>query len=276
MSYIKKHPHFIILTLGTVIALICGAGFVHLLMGYLAYAVFMYFVRLPLSIGWTGYVFQFVFRKQKWAIPLYRYALKHRASCSSPLIAYGLYLLEECHYEEALTAFQHVVTLPKVNPTMLKFARQDLAIAYWKTGDLATGISTLEQMQKDYEFFNLEFYTTLGYFYIEAGEYEKAREITDLALMEDEAHGPAYDNLAQIEYRQGHYDEAEALFLKALDLRDTMADSKYYLGLIYEKAGDPDAALAYFTAAHNSRITGLNTVTREQVDAKYQEYIKEM
>ncbi len=275
MSYIKKHPHFIILTLGTIIALICGASFVHLLLGYLAYAIFMYFVQLPLSIGWTGYVFQFIFRKQKWALPLYRYALKHRAACSSPLIAYGLYLLEECHYEEALTAFQHVVTLPKVNPTMLKFARQDLAIAYWKTGDLVTGIATLEQMQKDYEFFNLEFYTTLGYFYIEAGEYEKAREITDLALIEDEAHGPAYDNLAQIEYRQGNYEEAESLFLKALDLRDTMADSKYYLGLIYEKAGDTEAALAYFTAAHNSRITGLNTVTREQVDAKYQQY-KEM
>lgn len=275
MSFIKNHPHFVILVVATIVAIICKVSFPYLLLGYLAYALFMYFVRLPISIGWTGYVFQFIFRNQKLAIPLYRYALAHNASCSSPIIAYGLYLLEECHYPEALHAFQHVVTLPKVNPTMLKFARQDLAIAYWKNGDLPTAISTLEQMQKDYEFFNLEFYTTLGYFYIEAGEYDKATDLSNQALIEDESHGPAYDNLAQIQYRLGNYDEAEALFLKALDLRDTMADSKYYLGLIYEKAGDTDAARAYFTAAHNSRITGLNTVTREQVDAKYEQY-KEM
>ena len=275
MSFIKNHPHLVVLALGTAIALYFGVSFPYLLLGYLVYAVFMYFVHLPLCIGWTGYVFQFVFHKQKAALPMYRYALKHKATCSSPLIAYGLYLLEECQFPEALHTFQYVVTLPKVNPTMLKFARQDLAIAYWKNGDLATGIATLEQMQKDYEFFNLEFYTTLGYFYIEAGDYDKAIDITNQALIEDESHGPAYDNLAQIEYRKGNYQEAEELFLKALDLRDTMADSKYYLGMIHEKAGDTEGARTFFTAAHNSRITGLNTVTREQVDAKYEEY-KEM
>lgn len=272
MSFIKKHPHLIILALGTIVALVCRVSFLYILLGYLAYAIFMYFVRLPICIGWTGYVFQFVFKLPKAAIPMYRFALRHGAKCSSPLIAYGLYLLEECQYQDALHTFQYVVTLPKINPTMLKFARQDLAIAYWKCGDLNTAISTLEQMQKDYEFFNLEFYTTLGYFYIEAGEYDKAADITHQALMEDESHGPAYDNLAQIEYRKGNYDEAEELFLKALDLRDTMADSKYYLGLIHEKDGDLEGARTFFTAAHNSRITGLNTVTREQVDAKYEEY----
>lgn len=272
MSFIKKHPHFCVLAVATVAAMIVDVPFLYLLLGYIAYAVFMYFVHLPECMGWTGYVFQFVFKKTKLAIPMYRYALKHKAKCSSPLIAYGLYLLEECHYEEALKTFQYVVTLPDINPTMLKFARQDLAIAYWKTGDLATGISTLEQMQIDYEIFNLEFYTTLGYFYIEAGEYDKALDVTHQALLEDEAHGPAYDNLAQVEYRRGNYEEAEELFLKALDLRDTMADSKYYLGMIREMQGDYESARTFFTAAHNSRITGLNTVTREQVDAKYEQY----
>lgn len=273
MSFIKKHPHLTILALGTVVAAVCGVSFSYILLGYLAYALFMYFVRLPLSIGWTGYIFQFAFKRPKMAFPMYRYALKHQAPCSSPLIAYSLHLLEVGEYEEALAALQYVVTLPKINPTMLKFARQDLAIAYWKCGDLATGISTLEQMQKDYEFFNLEFYTTLSYFYIEAGDYEKAAELSNQALMEDESHGPAYDNLAQIEYRKGNYEEAEELFLKALDLKDTMVDSKYYLGLIHEKDGDLEGARTFFTAAHNSRITGFNTVTREQVDAKYEEYL---
>ena len=129
-------------------------------------------------------------------------------------------------------------------------------------GDLATGISTLEQMQIDYDFFSMEFYTTLGYFYIEAGEYDKALDITHKALMEDESYGPAYDNLAQVEFRRGNYEEAEELFLRALDMKDTMADSKYYLGMIHEMQGDLEGARIFFTSAHNSRITGLNTVTR--------------
>ena len=232
----------------------------------------MYFANLPKCMGWTGYTFQFIFKKPNMAWPMYRYAMKHKAKCSSPLIAYGLHLLEECQYDDALKTFQYVVTLPRINLTMLKFARQDLAIAYWKCGDLATGISTLEQMLIDYDFFNTEFYTTLGYFYIEAGDFEKAAEMSQQALMEDESCGPAYDNLAQIEFRQGNYEEAEELFLRALDLRDTMADSKYYLGLIREMQGDLESARTFFSAAHNSRITGLNTVTREQVDAKYEEY----
>lgn len=272
MSFIKKHPHFCVLALATAVAVYLAAPFHYVLLGYLVYALFIYFANLPKCMGWTGYVFQFVFKRPKMAYPMYRYALNHKATCSSPLIAYGLHLLEDCHYDEALQTLQYVVTLPDVNPTMLKFARQDLAIAYWKCGDLTTGIATLEQMLKDYEIFNTEFYTTLGYFYIEAGEYDKALDVTQQALIEDEACGPAYDNLAQIEYRRGNYEEAEELFLKALDLRDTMADSKYYLGLIREKQGDAESARTFFTAAHNSKITGLNTVTREQVDAKYNEY----
>ena len=272
MSFFKKHPHFCILTVATIAAIVAKVPFLYVLLGYLVYAVFMYFANLPKCMGWTGYTFQFIFKKPNMAWPMYRYAMKHKAKCSSPLIAYGLHLLEECQYDDALKTFQYVVTLPRINLTMLKFARQDLAIAYWKCGDLATGISTLEQMLIDYDFFNTEFYTTLGYFYIEAGDFEKAAEMSQQALMEDESCGPAYDNLAQIEFRQGNYEEAEELFLRALDLRDTMADSKYYLGLIREMQGDLESARTFFNAAHNSRITGLNTVTREQVDAKYEEY----
>ena len=93
---------------------------------------------------------------------------------------------------------------------MLKYARQDLAIAYWKMGDLTKAIDTMEQMLKDYEYFSIDFYTTIGYFYIEAGDYDKATEFSNKALDEDESHGPAYDNLGQIQYRLGNYEEAES------------------------------------------------------------------
>ena len=40
-----------------------------------------------------------------------------------------------------------------------------------------------------------------------------------------------------------------------------------------EKQGKTEDARQYFTAAHNAPLTGLNTVTRSQVDEKYQEYL---
>ena len=67
-------------------------------------------------------------------------------------------------------------------------------------------------------------------------------------------------------------EEAEKYFIKALDLKDTMVDSKYHLGLIYENWGKLEAAAEYFAAAHQSAINGMNTVTREAVDEKFYEY----
>ena len=154
-----------------------------------------------------------------------------------------------------------------------KYARQDYAIALWKCGRLDDAIACLEQMLKDYEYFSIDFYTTLGYFYVEAENWEKALEYTNKALDENEAHGPAYDNLGQMAFRQGNYEEAKEYLLKALDLKETMADSKYYLGLIYEQEGDLETALDYFIQAHKSKVTGMNTIEKSVIDAKYNEYM---
>ncbi len=74
-------------------------------------------------------------------------------------------------------------------------------------------------------------------------------------------------------FRQGNYEEAKEYLLKALDLKETMADSKYYLGLIYEQEGDLETALDYFIQAHKSKVTGMNTIEKSVIDAKYNEYM---
>ena len=62
------------------------------------------------------------------------------------------------------------------------------------------------------------------------------------------------------------------MFRKALDLKPDMADSKYYLGRIAEIKGDSEMAAAFYHAAARSLITGMNTVSREEVDKKSQAY----
>lgn len=273
INFITKHPHLIISIVAAILTVVFGIPFWGLLVFYLAYGIIMYLVHFASAVGMTGYLLDAFFHNQKAAIPLYRYAARHGSKNVYGLLAYGLYLLRSCQYAESLSVFEYILCLKDSKSVLIKYARQDFAIALWKNGRIQDAISTMEQMLADYEYFSIDFYTTLGYFYIEAGNYEKAIEYTNKALDEDESHGPAYDNLGQIAYRQGRYEEAKNLLLKALDLKDTMADSKYYLGLIYEQAGDRDTARDFFIAAHESDITGMNTVERETIDAKYQEYI---
>ena len=273
INFIGRHPHMIIFVLAAALTLIFKWPFYVLLLFYLAYGILMYFIHFPTAVGLTGYFIDAFLRNQKAAIPLYRYAANHGSKSVYGLLAYGLYLLRNCEYAESLKVFEYILCLPDTHSMLIKYARQDFAIALWKNGRLDDAISTMEQMLQDYDFFSIDFNTTLGYFYLEAEDFDKALEFTNKALDEDESHGPAYDNLGQIEFRKGNYEEAKNLLLKALDLRDSMADSKYYLGLIYEIAGDLETARDFFIAAHECKITGMNTIEREVIDAKYHEYV---
>ena len=273
MDFIKRHYFFTLWVIAVVASIFLKIPFSYVLLGSIVYLLLVLLIRLPSTVCWIGYILQARMGKKETALKMYEFGYKHGARPAAPMITYGMQLLNNGRYKEGLDVLEEVVTEPKLNATFLKIARQDLAIAYWCNDDLDTAISTLEKMREDYDFLSTDFYTTLAYFYIEKGDHVTAEEINNEALNLDESCGPAYDNLAQIRYREGDLAESEELFLKALDLKDTMASSKFYLGLIAEQKGDVESARMYFTAAHESKITGINTVTREEVDAKYQEYL---
>lgn len=272
MEFVKKHP-FLILWIAAVIACIffkVPFGFVAL--GTLVYILLILLIQLPKTMFFLGYLMQGPGKKPDLAMKMYQYAYDHGARVGAPMIAYGMLLLTNFRYAEGLTVLQDVLMVPNLNPNFLKVTRQDLAIAYYKNDELDKAISTMELMLEEYEYFSGDFYTTLGYFYILAKDYDKATEINEKALSDDPSFGPAYDNLGLIAYEKEDLEEAEELFKKALDLRDTMVSSKYYLGLIAEKRGDSDEASTYFAAAHAGKITGLNTITPEEINEKYKEY----
>ena len=273
MNFLKKRWAFLLWTALLVVAIILKVPFGYILLGTLGYIILMMLIRLPRTAMLLGYILEGYRKKPDKAFPMYEFGYEHGGRVAGPMIAYGMQLLRRSEYEKGLTVLQDVLMIENLNPTMLKIVRQDLAIAYWKNGDLETAISTLELMLKDYDYFNDDFYGTLGYFYIEAGQYDKATELSNKALTVNEGNGPVYDNLGLIAYAQGDLEEAKELFLKALDMRDTMSATKYYLGLIAEQEGDKEMARTYFAAAYNSKVTGINTVSREQVEAKYHQYM---
>lgn len=272
MNVVKKHPFLIVYLILVVIGAVARLPFGVILLLSLAYGALYVLLHLPKSAGWLGYLLQGFLKKEDAAFSLYTFCYEKGGRPQAPLIAYAMQLLQRCEYEKGLRVIQDVITLPSISPTLLKIARQDMAIAYWKNGDLESAIGTLEQMLEDYQIFSTEFYTTLGQFYIEAGRYEEAGKTAEEALKEDASCGAAYDNLGLIEYKKGNRAEAKELFEKALELKETMISSKYYLGCIYEEEGDTAKAKSYFSAAHTGKITGIHTVSREMVNEKYERY----
>ena len=143
---IKSHPHICVIFLTALLITVLGIPFYYFFVIIGIYFIAMYLIHLPTYAGNTGYFLERLTGRRKPALPWYRFAYRQRTKSEYALVSYGLYLLEECQYEEALHLFQYLFTLPSIEPTVKKFAYQDLSIAQWKCGDLPGAIATLEQM----------------------------------------------------------------------------------------------------------------------------------
>lgn len=272
MAFLKKHCFLVIWAVGV---LACSAGKVPvwgIVLGSAAYGVLVLLLRFTRSLFWIGYFLQGVLNRPETAFRLYEFAYRHGGRVGPPMIAYAMLLMQKTRYAEALALLKDVQNLQDLDPPTRKISRQNLAIASEKTGDVAGAIAIMEQMRQDYEYFRSDFYTTLAYFYIEAGEYDTAEQINEQARTEGEDCGAVYDNQALIAYKTGDLEQAEALFRKALELDDAMISPRYYLGRIAEEKGDRDTAAQCFWAVHNAGITGLNTVSGEEAEEKYLQY----
>lgn len=223
-------------------------------------------------IGNLGYVAQVFLNNKPLAYKLYEKAIQHNTKSNYALTAYGLDLLRGGQTEKALDIFEMNLKVKNIKPLFVKYTESNLATCYWKLGDVKKAIEILEGMYEKYEVFTPDFYTTFGYMFIEDGDYEQALYFTKEALHDNREHGPAYDNMGQIYFRQGEYEKASRYFRKGLKYK-TMADSQYYLGLIAETQGDKEDAKKYFTEAHETPSSSLSTVLPEQIDEKYEQYL---
>lgn len=271
----KKSNLLVIWILGLFVCAMLQVPVWGMVLGSAAYAVLILLLRLHLSIFWAGYFVHGIWEKPEAALKLYDFAYTHGARAGAPMIAYAMLLMERFRYAEALSVLQEVQNRRDLNQKMRLVSRQDLAIAREKTGNIAAAIEEMEKIRQEYECLGSDFYGTLAYFYIQAGEYRKAEEINELSRTEDEGSGAYYDNLALIAYHQKKPEQAEALFQKALELDAAMVSPRYYLGLIAAQKGDFSEAARYFQQVHDSGITGLNTVSAVEAEEEFHRYCKE-
>jgi tetratricopeptide (TPR) repeat protein len=246
-----------------------------MVLGSLAYAIVLAIVQHRLCALWLGYFFHGIGKRPEAALKLYSFGYARGARAGAPMLAYAMLLMELCRYEEALTVLREVQHRTDLNHFMQLLSRQDLALALEKTGDVPAAIEEMEKIRQEYESLGSNFYSNLAYFYIQAGAYEKAEEINEKAG-EEEKSGAYYDNLALVAYRRADYVQAETLFKKALEVDSSMVSPQYHLGILAEMRGDADAAADYFRAASETGVTGLSTITRQQLEEKCTQYRNEM
>lgn len=215
-------------------------------------------------LGMIGNMYYF-FRKPDKAKEFYTIAVKRNTRNVKALYNYALDALHEGRAEEALKIFQRA---EKINTKVLFEKLIPLAISscYWVLGDIDKAISTIEDLQKKFNYINPNTLTTLAYFYLLKRDFEKAEELTNKALKDNEAYAPAWDNLGQIYFTKGDNPKAKEYFEKALEYRESMTESLYYMGLISKAEGDNEKAKEYLEKANNGYISALSTVKREDIE----------
>ncbi len=214
-------------------------------------------------LGMIGNIYYF-FRKPDKAKVFYKQAVKRNTRNVKALYNYAMDALHEGRAQEALDIFKraYIINTKVIYDKLIPLA---ISSCYWVLGDVDMAIATILDLMDRYPYVNPSTLSTLGYFYMLKGDYEKAEEVTNKALEDNKNYAPAWDNLGQIEYNKGNKDKAREYFEKALEIRPTMTESLYYLALIV-KDEDKEKAKELLQRASDGYISALSSVKREAVE----------
>lgn len=214
-------------------------------------------------IGMIGNYF-YMTRKPDKAMKYYEKAVKMKTYNIKALYNYGLDKLHQNKPEEALPVLEKAEKL-NTKPLFEKLIPLAVSSCYWLLGDIDRAIDILEGLQKKYSYINCSTLVTLGYFYMLKNDYDKAEEITKKAIKDNPSSASAYDNLGQIYYNRQDYKKAEEYFLKAVELKENTVESLYYLALIKKSENKTDEARELLEKASGCYISGLNTISPEDI-----------
>jgi len=198
------------------------------------------------------------------AMKLFEEAYNEGLKEINALLTYSVLLIRAGKYQQAREMLVKIQKYP-----MNEGNRRQLMVNYascaYKLGNVQKGIELLERMHQKGP--SGMVYQTLGYLYVEAGEYEKAIAFNMEAYEYDDEDAITLDNLGQAYYRLGNDKEkAKEFFEKALEVKPGQIDTLYFLAQYDIEAGDKEAAKAKLEKALEGRFSPLNFASREKVE----------
>ncbi len=260
-----KYGLLIIIMLTWIIAkFILGKSEVYIIPVVFIYLIISAVLCRGYFFGLIGNYF-YITRKPEKAMKYYEKAVKLNTFNIKALYNYGLDKLHQNKPDEALPVLERAERL-NTKPLFAKLIPLAISSCCWLKGDIDKAIEILENLKREYNYLNPSTLITLGYFYMLKNDYEKAEEMTNLALKDNPQSASAYDNLGQIYYNKNDFEKAKIYFAKALEIKDTTVESLYYMALINIKEGKADKAKELLEKAAGCYISGLNTITKEDIE----------
>lgn len=190
----------------------------------------------------------------------YNEGLKEMAS----LLAYSVLLIRAGEYQKARELLVKIQKYPMNEDNRRQLMVNYASVAY-KLGNVEKGIELLERMHQKAP--SGMVYQTLGYLYIEAGDYDKAIAFNTEAYEYDEEDAITLDNLGQTYYRLANDKvKAREYFEKAIEVKPGQIDTLYFLAKYDIEEGKKDAAKAKLEKALEGRFSPLNYASREKVE----------
>jgi len=184
---------------------------------------------------------------------------------SSPRVitSYGYLLLKEKEVEKSKEILEALQSRKALNLQERSQLKMTLALVYWKEGNIALAVSTLEEVFQ--EFKNSTLYESLGYLLIVQGDLDKALSFNKEALEYNESSTIIKDNLAQTYYHRNELEKAEDIYSKLIPENPTFAEPYYYYGLILKEKGSIDKALEMLKTAASFKESFLTDLTKEEI-----------
>lgn len=177
---------------------------------------------------------------------------------------YAFLLIKLGHIEEAAIEIDKalegtVVEADKKSLTVTK------ALVLWKQGKVDEAIQKLEELLITYE--NTNVYATLGFLYIEKGDYNKALEFNLRAKDFNSSNPIILDNLGSTYYLLGDYSNALETYNEVMKNKPNFPEAFYNYAKILEIKGDLEKALYMVRHSLTLRFWSTSTVKKEEIEA---------
>ncbi len=218
--------------------------------------------------GFMGY-YKLAKKEPEKAKKYFEEAYAKGLSKSGYLTAYASLLMQEQQYEKALEVFQKAYRAVDATAQLKAGIKANLAICYFKQGDKERALELAEEMYDNQR--SGTSYVLYGFLLLDAGRTEEALKINLKGYEYDEEDAAICDNLGQTYYAMGDMENAEKFFQKALDEKDDMVDSLYFMAELCCKKEKYDAAREYLEAAKEAPIPALSVITKEMIQQKMDE-----
>ena len=198
------------------------------------------------------------------AMRLYKEAVSEGLNVPRYLLSYSVLLLRNGEYQAARELLVYAQKAPGMTADQRITLFVNYACCVYKLGELQKAIDVLERQHAKQPCGLI--YETLGYLYIEAGDYAKALAFNEEALDYDDEDSITLDNLAQTHYRMGQ-DKAKAkeYFLKAHTLKPSQIDTLYFLALYDIDEGNVATGKEKLENVLDSRFSPLNYASKERI-----------